>query len=243
MTERPLRWRIAATLPPPARHAAARVAGMLTAPWARMRLAFGSRPMSQVWATDRGLPVHRYYLAQFLAEFSGDIAGHCLEFQEGAYTERYGGGRVAGLDILHVDDSNPQATIVADITRPTGIPADRFDCIVCTHVLHLVRDLDAAVAELGRILRPGGVLLVAVPGISMAGPGGGELWRFTPDGLATLLAPVFGPSVTVRAYGNSLAAAAELRGLVAHELSRRELNRHDPRFAVEVCARAVKPAG
>ncbi|CAN5654732.1 hypothetical protein BH23GEM9_BH23GEM9_22860 [soil metagenome] len=215
---------------------------MVTAPWARLRLAFGTRPMSQLWATDRGLPVHRYYLAEFLEEFRGDIAGHCMEFQEGAYCERYGRLRVSQLDILHVDDSNPQATIVADITKPTGIPADRFDCIVCTHVLHVVRDLDAAVAELGRILKPGGVLLVAVPGISMAGQGCGELWRFTADGLTALLAPVFDPLVTVRAYGNSLTAAAELRGLVAHELSPRELNRHDPRFAVEVCARAVKPA-
>jgi SAM-dependent methyltransferase len=237
-----LRWRIAAALPAPARQIGARIAGTATAPWARLRLAFGTRPLSQVWATDRGLPVHRYYLADFLEEFHGDIAGHCMEFQEGAYCEKYGRLGVSQLDVLHVDDSNPGATIVADITKQTGIPADRFDCIVCTHVLHLIRDLDAAVTELCRILKPGGVLLVAVPGISMVGPGCGELWRFTPEGLAAVLSPAFGPSVTVRAYGNSLAAAAELRGLVAHELCPRELDRHDPRFAVEVCARAVKPA-
>jgi SAM-dependent methyltransferase len=241
MRSRSLRWRIAHWLPEPARWAGARIAGMVTAPWARIRIAFGTRPMSQLWATDRGLAVHRYYLAGFLEEFSADMMGRCMEFQEGAYCERYGGSRVSWLEVLHLDDTNSRATIVADITKPTGIPADHFDCIVCTHVLHLIRDLDAAVAELGRILKPGGVLLVAVPGISMAGQGCGELWRFTSEGLAALLLPVFGPDVTIRAYGNSLTAAAELRGLVAHELSRRELDRHDPRFAVEVCARAIKP--
>jgi predicted SAM-dependent methyltransferase len=35
--------------------------------------------------------------------------------------------------------------------------------IICTHVLHIIADLDTAIWELYRILKPGGVLLVAVP--------------------------------------------------------------------------------
>jgi hypothetical protein len=92
-----------------------------------------------------------------------------------------------------------------------------------------------------RILKPGGVLLVAVPHISMCDPAEHELWRFTPEGLAVVLAKAFSAkNVTVRAYGNSLSAAGELRGLVAHEFSDVTLNYCDPRFAVEVCARAYK---
>jgi hypothetical protein len=52
---------------------------------------------------------------------------------------------------------------------------------------------------------------------------------------------VFGAAnVLVRGYGNSLTAAGEIRGVVAGEFLRSELDSHDPRFAVEVCARAVK---
>ena len=58
--------------------------------------------------------------------------------------------------------------------------------------------------------------------------------------MSSLLTPVFGPGVVVRAYGNSLTAAGEIRGLICEEFSEAQLQRHDPRFAVEVCARAIK---
>ena len=85
-------------------------------------------------------------------------------------------------------------------------------------------------------------MLIAVPQVSMCDPGFHELWRFTAEGLAFMLAKAFGTgNVTVRAYGNSLTAAGEIRGLVAHEFSQATLEYHDPRFAIEVCARAYKP--
>jgi hypothetical protein len=60
--------------------------------------------------------------------------------------------------------------------------------------------------------------------------------------LLRLRRSVFGAeNVTVCAYGNFLTAAGELRGLVTHEFSEVELNYQDSRFAVEVCARALKP--
>ena len=209
---------------------------------ARLRLTIGVEPLSYVWGSDRGLSIYRYYLEQFLQQFSGDIRGHCLEFQNPGYAPRFGGAAVKKLDILHVDDSNPLATIVADLTKPNNIPSDRFDCIICTHVLHIIVELDKAVSELYRILRPGGALLVAVPHVSMCDPSFHEIWRFTPEGLGIVLAKAFGEqNILVRAYGNSLTAAAEIRGLVATEFSKPTLDYDDPRFAVEVCARACKP--
>ena len=170
-------------------------------------------------------------------------AGHCLEFRDDSYTSRYGGPAVTRLDILHLDDTHPAATIVADLTKPNDIPTETFDCIVCTQVLHLIFEVDRAVSELWRILKPGGVLLATVPHISMCDPGWHEIWRFTPEGLGAVIGRAFGAEgVTVRAYGNSLTAAAELRGLVAEEFSQPTLDYNDPRFAVEVCARAVKSA-
>lgn len=211
---------------------------------ARCRLSLGVRPLSEVWGVDRGLPIHRSYLERFLQEFSADIVGHCLEFQEDAYTTRFGGSCVTKVDILHLDHSNPHATIVADLTAPNDVPSDWFDCIVCTHVYHMVFDVARLTAELYRILKPNGVLLVAVPHISMYGPQFHECWRFTPEGLSRVLARAFGEAnVTIRSYGNSLTAAGELRGLVVDEFTPAELSSHDPRFAVEVCARALKTAG
>ena len=197
--------------------------------------------MSYLWGTDRGLPVHRYYLEQFLTEFTSDIRGSCLEFSEPRYASRFGGPAVAKLDILHIDDSNPEATLVGDLTKPNNLPKSHFDCIICTHVLQLILEVDKAIAEIYCLLKPGGVLLVAEPHVSMCGSLYHEIWRFTPECLEALLSRVFGAdNVTMRAYGNSLTAAGEMRCVVVDEFTQSELDSNDPRFAVEVCARAFK---
>jgi Methyltransferase domain len=210
-------------------------------PYARLCLAFGLRPLSYLWGLDRGIPIHRHYLTEFLRHFSSDIRGHCLEFQEDWYTSEFGGERVTKSDILHKERGNSNATIVADITGPNDVPNNLFDCIICTYVLNVIFELDKAISELYRILKPGGVLLVAVPQAAMCDPQWHDLWRFTPEGLHLLLAKAFGAeNVTVRAYGNSLSVAGDLRGLVADEFTQRELDYHDVRFAIVVCARAIK---
>jgi SAM-dependent methyltransferase len=198
-------------------------------------------PLSYAWGVDRGLPVHRMHLERFLSRYAADIKGHCLEFQEPRYVPRFGGTAVRKLDILHADHTNPRATLVADLTKSNTLPDARFDCIVCTHVLQSIFDVQQAVAELHRILAPGGVLLVAEPQISQCDSRYDELWRFTRDGLTRLLLTAFAPAeLTTQAYGNSLTAAGELRGMVAAEFSEDVLSTHDYRFATEICARAVK---
>jgi SAM-dependent methyltransferase len=210
---------------------------------ARARLAIGVEPLSYAWGGDRGEAIFMSYLCDFLQEFAADIHGHCLEFYDDSYTTAYGKAAVTKLDILHIDGSNPRATLVADLTKANGIPSDCFDCIICTHTLHLIFEVGRAVADLYRILKPGGVLLAAVPQVSMCDPGWHEFWRFTPEGLHRMLATAFRPEdVEIRAYGNSLTSAGQLRGLSSREFTQREFSTHDARFAVEVCARALKRA-
>ena len=66
------------------------------------------------------------------------VPRQCLEFGADWYTTRFGTSAVTKVDLLHIDDSNPLATVVADLTKPNDIPSDRFDCIVCTFVLHVI---------------------------------------------------------------------------------------------------------
>jgi SAM-dependent methyltransferase len=220
-----------------------RIYSSFTPPWARARLSIGVEPLSYTWGQDRGREIARYYLEElFLTEFREDIRGRCLEFNENRYTSRFGArSKITEIDILNLEDDNPATTIQADLTKPNSIPSDVFDCIICTHVLHVIYEFDQAIADLHRILKPGGVLLIAVPQTSMYVPGLNELWRFTQEGLNLALAKSFQPrNITMRTYGNSLTAAGEIRGLAAHEFTRRELHHHDVRFAVEVCARVMK---
>jgi SAM-dependent methyltransferase len=202
----------------------------------RPRLLLGP-PVSHHLGTDRGLAVHRDFIQRYLGAHSVYIRGDCLEFQEDQYTSAYGSPE--SVDILHVDDSNERATIVADLAQPNDLPSNRWDCIVCTHVLHVVPDPYAVVRELSRILRPGGALIVAVPTITRIDPNWTEYWRFTPDGLALLLRSSF-DDVSVEGYGNALVAAGMMRGLTVNEFLRSELEPHDPRFTIEVCGLAIK---
>jgi peptidoglycan/xylan/chitin deacetylase (PgdA/CDA1 family)/SAM-dependent methyltransferase len=216
---------------------------LLTALWARFRLGTGLAPLSVVSGNERGLPLHRYYIDRFFDEFRSDVRGRVLEFQNDQYATRTGGGAIQKLDILHKEGSghSKRATIIADLTRPNNIPSDYYDCVICTRVLHIVRDLPVILSEMKRILKPGGVLLAAVPMTDMIEPWWHELWRFTPEGFGELVGAAFGgENVQIRAYGNSLVAAAAMRGLTAEEFTRREMDTFDGRFAIEVCARALK---
>jgi hypothetical protein len=94
------------------------------------------------------------------------------------------------------------------------------------------------------MLHPGGTLLATLPAVSgLAGKREryADYWRFTPASAARLFGEVFGPErVSVRAYGNVLAAVAFLEGMACEELRRRELDACDERFPVVVAVRAVK---
>jgi SAM-dependent methyltransferase len=204
-------------------------------------MGIGIGPRSYAWGFDRGTPVPRYFRERFMEQYRADVQGQCLEFQADDYTTCTGGSAMKRLDILHIDDANRAATIVADLSKSNSMPSNQFDCIICTYVLHIIVELDAVLAELHRILKPGGVLLVAVPLACMYDPSEAEQWRFTPHGLARLLKQAFGDGqVIVHAYGNSLTSGGELLGLVAEEFTESELAAHDERSAQIVCARAVK---
>lgn len=203
-------------------------------------------PISGAWGADRGQPIDRYYIERFLATHTLDIQGHVLEFKDSVYTVRFGGNRVVKSDVLHRDEGNPRATIVADLVSAERIPSDTFDCIICTQTLHFVFEVQAATRTLHRILKPGGVLLATVPGISqLAHPAAGEswsdFWRFTQHSVRCLFEHVFSPtSITVKTWGNVLTAVAFLHGLAAEELTQDELDYVDTDYPLLTEVRAVK---
>jgi glycosyltransferase involved in cell wall biosynthesis/SAM-dependent methyltransferase len=207
----------------------------------RAWMGVGVEPLSYLWGGDRGPPIFAHYIDEFLQECADDIRGHCLVIYNEQYRPVAWEHRAERLDTFHVQNSNPQATIVGELTGRNNLASDCFDCVVCTHALQSIADVGKAVTELYRILKPGGVLLVAVPLFGMYDPRIMECWRFTDLGLEYLLTEEFGAgNVIMRSYGNSVTAAGQLRGLTADEYTHAELNIHDPRFAVEVCGRATK---
>jgi SAM-dependent methyltransferase len=203
-------------------------------------------PLSDSWGFDRGTPVDRFYIEQFLERHRQDIHGRVLEIRDSTYTDRFGSA-VVQRDVLDINRDNPHATIIADLAAATTIPDNQFDCFVLTQTLQFIYDVRGALGHIARILRPGGVLLLTVPSVSRVAPRYGletDYWRFTTASCTTMLNEAFGTGqATVESYGNVLAGLAFLAGMAREELSSRELEAHDPFFPLLVAARAVKSGG
>jgi SAM-dependent methyltransferase len=220
--------------------------------WNRLRrpLDWGSlrrtSPVSQVFGFDRGSPTDRYYIEAFLARFADDVRGRVLEIGDSTYTRRFGGDRVSMSDVLHVQPGHPRTTIVGDLSTGTNVPSDTYDCLVVTQTYQQIYDVRSAIAHSYRALKPGGILLATVPGISHIDPDAwehwGDYWRFTSQSALRLFTEVFPSRGTiVLAYGNVLSAVAFLHGVASQELRRSELEKRDPYYEVTIGIRAVRP--
>jgi SAM-dependent methyltransferase len=201
-------------------------------------------PVSRTFGFDRGTPVDRRYIEKFLATNGRYIRGRVLEIEDDTYTRRFGGDRVKRTDVLHVDAGSRLATIVGDLQDPECLTPECFDCIIFTQTLHLLFDVRAGIATLHRSLKPGGTLLMTVPGISQVDSSGewgsSWYWSLTEHSVRRLLEEQFETDVEVSARGNVFAATAFLYGLAAEELSPGDMELSDPSYPVIIAARATK---
>jgi len=217
--------------------------------WPRVgRVEFGDlrrlAPVSPAFALDRGFPIERYYIEQFLGRHRADIHGRALEFGDTFYLDKFGGPSVAVKDVFSYVAA-PGATIIGDLAGESPLPEGVFDTIVCTQTVQMVYDIRKAVRRLGSMLRPGGVLLLTTHGISRVGrhldrDGWGEYWHLTRQAAQSLFADAFPGQYTVEAFGNVLSATAALHGLASEELTREELDYSDRDFDVIIGVRAVR---
>jgi glycosyltransferase involved in cell wall biosynthesis len=206
----------------------------------------GLQPVTGDWGFSRGQPIDRPYVESFLSRHAHDVRGHVLEIADDAYTRRFGGARVAKSAIADINAQNPKATIVADLTDAPQIPDDTFDCVVLTQVLELVYNVDAALRTIARILRPGGVALITVPGISQISANAAESaawsWSFYPETLRRLLTKHFdSQKLVIESYGNVKTTIAFLAGLAQQDLAPEDFHHNDSRYPLIVAARAIKP--
>jgi SAM-dependent methyltransferase len=209
---------------------------------ARLGTLRRTSPLSHDFGYDRGTPVDRYYIEQFLGAHRAQIRGHVLEVMDSTYTERFGTD-VTQKDVVDIDPHNSLATIVTHLAAADAIPDETFDCFILTQTLQYIYDLRSAIAHAHRFLKPGGALLATLPALSPIVDDDWltDYWRFTPASCAALFGDVFGhESIRVREYGNVLTAIAFLAGMAYEELTPQELETHDSHLAMLIAVSAVK---
>ena len=147
---------------------------------------------------------------------------------------------------MHIEEGNPQATFYGDLSNVPQIPDNTFDCIILTQTLQFIYHYKEALQTCFRILKPGGSLLLTVPGISHIDHGEWKdiwFWSFTKNSIIKLLGEFFpAPNTTVTAFGNVLVASAFLYGMGLPEVSKEQLDYSDTHYQVIITAVAVKPA-
>jgi hypothetical protein len=204
-----------------------------------------AEPYERKYGMRLGRPVDRIYIEGFLENHRGDIAGDVLEILDSVYTRRFGGARVQRADVLDASPDATCATVRGNLETGEGLPREAYDCFICTQTLSLIYDLRSAATHAHALLRPGGVFLVTVPGISQqADPDHEEFpdyWRFTKRSLQQLLADAFGDgNVEVEAHGTVVATASFIYGVPADRVAAELLAPHDPDFEMVLCGRAVR---
>ena len=201
-------------------------------------------PFSIDFGYDRGGPVDRYYIENFLKKEGACIKGRALEIGDNEYTLLFGGNKVLQSDILHIDATNTKATFVGDISNAPHLPDNAFDCIVLTQTLHLIYDFKGALATCHRILKPGGVLLLTSPGITPIASGAWKetwYWSFTDKALKRLVTEAFPVgNIEIETFGNVFVATAFLYGTGISEVTKERLEHKDPQFQVIITVKAVK---
>ena len=113
-------------------------------------------PTSRNFGFDRGQCIDRYYIESFLERHRTDIKGHVLEVLDNRYTRQFGGSSVTHSDVLQIEPANRDATIIGDLGTGENIPPETFDCMIVTQTLHLVYEVQSAIAHCYAALKPGG---------------------------------------------------------------------------------------
>lgn len=204
-----------------------------------------TEPISRKFGFDRGYPIDRYYIDSYLKQNQNVITGSVLEIAECTYSKQFGHD-ISSYEILHYDDSNKNATIVGDLTKPETLPEERIDCFICTQTLNFIFDVPKAIEGSYKVLRKGGTLLCTVSGISQISrydmDRWGDYWRFTDLSILKLMESVFGEgNVEVVTFGNALAATAFLQGLAVDDLPDTSLlDKNDKDYQITIGIKAIK---
>ena len=203
-------------------------------------------PISKTWGLDRGQPIDRYFIEEYLRQHAADIRGTAFEIKDAGYTRMFGAGRVTRTIVVDVDAANDSADLRADLTASDHFPAAAADCFVLTQTIHIIFDYAAALRTAMRVLKPGGVLLCTIPAVSRVnyengGLESGDFWRMTRAAVARTFEELDDvASFEITTYGNVKTCAAFLYGLATEDLAPATLDFHDPWFPLLHGVRAIR---
>jgi SAM-dependent methyltransferase len=111
---------------------------------------------------------------------------------------------VRGYSSIDYAPSHPDLAARADLVQGLPFADDAFDCVLCSQVLEHVAEPRSALAEIARVVVPGGTVLLSVPHLSFVHGAPQDYYRYTRYGIAHLLRRAGLEPVCVEAAGGLL---------------------------------------
>lgn len=203
-----------------------------------------TKPLSQWYGFDRGIPLDRYYIENFINDNKASIQGTCLELLNDNYILKFGENRVSNKIILDIDKNNKNANLISDLRNLKELKDNTVDCIILTQVLQFIDDTNSAISECYRILKPNGILLATLPSISRIDDTSGvngDYWRFTMASAQFLFEKKFRKeNLKINSLGNAKIGIYFYAGLSQEDTSIKLLSKNDENFPLIICVRATK---
>ena len=201
-------------------------------------------PISSKFGLDRGTPIDRYYIENFLRHNFKDFVGVGCEIEDDFYLNMFG-ENLTEKYIFNIEKNSHKINLTGDLSNQSSLVENSIDIFVLTQVLPFIFDYQNALYGVRHMLRNNGVALITVAGISQISrydmDRWGDYWRFTNKSIAELCKKIFGnANVEVMTYGNVYSACSFLYGMSAEELTSRELDYLDENYQVTIGVRVVK---
>lgn len=201
-------------------------------------------PVGKQYGAPRGGSICRFYIDRFLDKYKGHIKGNVLEIGDREYTNRYKDSLTKSY-VMHFDNQNynTEFDFYGDLRDGEGLKSNFYDCIILTQVLNFVSDLRAVPKHLIDSLKPNGVILLTVSGITPICRYDmdryGQFWGFTDAGIEEMFSKENVECIT-ESYGNFKVACAFLAGMSYKELTEKELMYKDEDYQVFISAVIIK---
>lgn len=194
---------------------------------------FPLNPYSRKFGLEKGKPIDRYYIENFLREHAGYIRGDVLEVGDLGYSEKFGSPDCRGR-YLTVAEPWDERFIAGDLNSPLSLPQAQFDCFIGVQTFQYLWNPETGVESAYRLLKAGGVFLGTMPAISQRSAyledPWQDHWRFNKSGVERIFRRHFGSNVKITVLGNVKVAACFLYGIPLKEMDKEDLDYTDPDF-------------
>lgn len=148
----------------------------------------------------------RWYINDFVERNKESIKGDVLEFCGGeVYANKYGDRsvKVKMMTSNRHKEVNAEADFFADLDDANTLPEEKFDCIIATQVIMYVNDVEQTLINLKSMLKPGGTLILTVPGpLFHHSKNSHHMYSFTEESLKYVVDKIFGGWEDFKFYGS-----------------------------------------